>query len=51
MQMLSPLFLGSLKKMKPIKAEYVAKAMFAIAQNDYQKTVFESNQIVEIINS
>ena len=51
MQMLSPLFLGSLKKMKPIKAEYVAKAMFTIAQNDYQKTVFESNQIVEIINS
>ena len=50
MQMLSPLFLGSLKKMKPIKAEYVAKAMFTIAQNDYQKTVFESNQIVEINN-
>ena len=50
MQMLSPLFLGNLKKIKPIKAEYVAKAMFAIAQNDYQKNVFESDQIVEISN-
>ena len=27
-QMLSPLFFGNLKKIKPIKAEYVAKAMF-----------------------
>ena len=50
MQMLSPLFLGNLKKIKPIKAEYVAKAMFVIAQNGYQKNVFESDQIVEISN-
>ena len=50
MQLLSPLFLGNLKKIKPIKAEYVAKAMFAIAQNDYQKNVFESDQIVEVSN-
>ena len=50
MQLLSPLFLGNLKKIKPIKAEYVAKAMFAIAQNNYQKNVFESDQIVEVSN-
>jgi hypothetical protein len=34
--------------MKSIKDKYVAKAMLAIAQNDYQKTIFESNKIVEI---
>ena len=48
MKLLSPLFLGKLKKYKPIKVENVAKAMANIAQNDYQKTIFESDQLVEI---
>ena len=48
MQKLSPFFLGNLKKYKPIQAEYVAKAMMVIAQNNYQKTIFESDQIEEI---
>ena len=48
MQKLSPFFLGNLKKYKPIQAQYVAKAMVAIAQNNYQKTIFESNQLEEI---
>ena len=47
-QKLSPFFLGNLKKYKPIQAQYVAKAMVAIAQNNYQKTIFESNQLEEI---
>ena len=48
MQLLSPVFLGKLKKYKPIKVENVAKAMINIAQNNYQKTVFESDRLVEI---
>ena len=48
MKLLSPLFLGKLKKYKPIKVENVAKAMANIAQNDYQKTIFESDQLVKI---
>ncbi len=48
MKLLLPLFLGKLKKYKPIKVENVAKAMVIIAQNDYQKTIFESDQLVEI---
>ena len=48
MQKLSSFFLGNLKKYKPIQVQYVAKAMVAIAQNNYQKTIFESNQLEEI---
>ena len=50
-KMLSPLFLGPLKKMKPIHSETVANAMIIVAQNDFQQTIFESNQIVEINKS
>jgi uncharacterized protein YbjT (DUF2867 family) len=49
-KLLSPLFLGPLKKMKPIHSAIVAKAMIAITQNDSSKTIFESNEISEIIN-
>ena len=51
MKMFSPLFLGGLKKMKPIHSKKVAKAMLIVAQNDFQQTIFESNQIVEINKS
>ena len=49
-KLLSPLFLGPLKKMKPIHSTTVAKAMIAITQNDSSQTIFESNEISEIIN-
>ena len=49
-KLLSPLFLGPLKKMKPIHSATVAKAMIAITQNDTSQTIFESNEILEIIN-
>ncbi len=49
-KLLSPLFLGPLKKMKPIHSTTVAKAMIAITQNGSSKTIFESNEISEIIN-
>ena len=50
-KMLSPLFLGPLKKMKPIHAEIVANVMIITAQKDLKQTIFESNQIVEINKS
>ena len=49
-KMLSPLFVGPIKKMKPIHSEVVAKAMIAIAQSDTQQITFESNEISEIIS-
>ena len=48
MKKLSIFFLASFKKYKPIQAHHVAKAMVIIAQNNYQKIFFESNQLEEI---
>ena len=50
-KLLSPLFFGPIKKMKPIHAEKVARSMIIIANSDLDKTVFESNEIVELSNS
>ena len=47
-KLISPFFLGPLKKMKPIHSEKVAKAMIKIANENLRKTTFESNEIVEI---
>ena len=47
-KLLSPLFLGPLKKMKPIHSATVAKAMIKIANENLEKTIFESDEIVEI---
>ena len=50
-KLLSPLFLGPLKKMKPIQSEKVAKAMIKISNGEFRQQVFESNEIVEISNN
>ena len=50
-KLLTPLFLGPLKKMKPIHSEKVAKAMINVSKGDFQKTIFESNEIVEVANN
>ena len=47
-RLLSPLLLGPLKKMRPINSEKVAKAMIKIANKNLGKTIFESDEIVEI---
>ena len=47
-KLFSPLFLGPLKKMKPIQSEKVAKAMIKVSNDDFQQTIFESNEIVEV---
>ena len=46
--LLSPLLLGPLKKMKPINSKIVAQAMIKIANENLEKTIFESNEIVEL---
>ena len=50
MKSFSPLFLGKMKKFKPIKVENVALAMMMVADNNYKKTIFESDKIMEISN-
>ena len=50
-KLLSPLFLGPLKKMKPIHSATVAKAMIAITQNKVSKTIFESDEIANLSSS
>jgi uncharacterized protein YbjT (DUF2867 family) len=47
-KILSPIFIGPLKKMKPIQALLVAKAMMNISKNDLTKVTFESNEIVDL---
>ena len=49
--LLSPLLFGPFKKMRPINSENVAKAMIKIANSNLEKTVFESNEIVELTSS
>ena len=48
-KMLSPLFLGPLKKMKPIQSETVARAMIRATNENLEKNIFESNEIVELV--
>jgi hypothetical protein len=51
MKMTSFLFVGSLKKYKPIESETVAKALFTIAQNNSKGfQVIESDAIHKIGN-
>ena len=50
MKTLSPLFLGKIKKYKPLNVENVAKTMLHVVRKDYQKTIFESDEVIEISN-
>ncbi len=47
-QILSPLMMGPLKRMKPIHVKLVANAMINIAQSDFEQTIFESDEIVKL---
>ena len=47
--LISPLLLGPLKKMKPIHSATVAKAMISSANKNLEKNVFESNEIAELV--
>ena len=48
-KLLSPLFLGPLKKMKPIHSLTVAKAMIRTVNENLEKNIFESNEIAELV--
>ena len=48
-KLLSPLFLGPIKKMKPIHSATVAKAMIRTANENLEKNIFESNEISELV--
>ena len=47
-QILSPLMMGPLKRMKPIHVKTVAGAMIKIAQSKLNQTIFESDEIVKL---
>jgi uncharacterized protein YbjT (DUF2867 family) len=47
-KLLSPLLLGPFKKMRPINAETVAKAMIRAANENLEKNILESNEIAEL---
>ena len=47
-QILSPLMIGPLKRMKPIHVKTVAGAMIKIAQSKLNQTIFESDEIVKL---
>ena len=48
-KLLSPLFLGPLKKLKPIHSVTVAKAMIRTVNENFEKNVLESNEIAELV--
>ena len=47
-QILTPLMVGPLKRMKPIHVKTVAGAMIKIAQSELNQTIFESDEIVKL---
>ena len=46
---LSPILFGKIKKIRPIKAEIVAKAMIKALNSDNNQKIFESDQIEELV--
>ena len=46
---LSPILIGKIKKIRPIKAETVAKAMIKALNSDNNQVIFESDQIEELV--
>ena len=47
-KLLSPLFLGPLKKMKPIHSKTVANVMIKVANENIQQSIFESDEIINL---
>ena len=48
-KLLTPILVGPLRKMRPIEAEIVAKAMVKLANENINQSIFESNEIVELV--
>ena len=48
-QLLTPILVGPLRKMRPIRGEIVAKAMVKLANENINQSIFESNEIAELV--
>ena len=48
-KLLTPILIGPLRKMRPIRAEIVAKAMVKLANENINQSIFESNEIAELV--
>ena len=48
-KLLTPILVGPLRKMRPIRAEIVAKAMVKLANENINQSLFESNEIAELV--
>ena len=48
-KLLTPILVGPLRKMRPIEAEIVAKAMVKLANENINQSIFESNEIAELV--
>ncbi len=48
-KLLTPILVGPLRKIRPIRAEIVAKAMVKLANENINQSIFESNEIAELV--
>ena len=48
-KLLNPLFVGSLRKMRSIHSETIAKAMIKLANSNIDQKIFESDQISDLV--
>ncbi len=48
-KILTPILIGPFRKMRPIQSEIVAKAMIKLANENIDKSVFESNEISNLV--
>ena len=48
-KLLTPILIGSFRKMRPIQSEIVARAMIKLANENIDQSVFESNEISNLV--
>ena len=48
-KLLTPILIGPFRKMRPIQSEIVAKAMIKLANENIDQSVFESNEIFNLV--
>ncbi len=48
-KLLTPILIGPFRKMRPIQSEIVAKAMIKLANENIDRSVFESNEISNLV--
>ena len=48
-KLLTPILIGPFRKMRPIESKKIAKAMVKLANENINQSIFESNEIVELV--